>query len=395
MNDVENLLKMDPNLKSSPKNKSVFIFFGKAVTTSNLLDIFKIARDNIDRDKLIDFVKKINKPEFEALIYPSGRFQMMIDAQKLYSDQMIYADATDDEDKAYYQKIKKYIPKMSSSLEKLKNIKTPDEKEFESRSECFKLFQSSWLNPKQGPIIASLCFLPCYFKEATYAQMEEAWKEISLQIKEKGDPVDVYDKLIYSNYTYCTDAYNFLLEYHKSGICNCECGSFLFYLLKRDSFLFVEHGHIFVGFDLEKGFETTKNEVVSIDSENIQFGFYSEQTVGIYILFFANRYHNTTFIFTEMLNIDAEDRDIVNSLLKCNRKAVKTLLDSNSFDIIILQSLCYFQKRLINFEGLIELNKKYFKSDVSDILKGVVYTEKDFIKRMEQFTSTLGQFIKS
>lgn len=367
---MQRLLEMDPNLKLVKEKPKIYLYFGTAVTPSNWLEIFRKARENIDPDVLL---KNFPTEEFKPLFYSSGRFQMMLEAQNLTMEALLGTTGN------------KTLNLKKKSLERFKNFKIQN---FEDRKECFSLFQKSWLNPDQGPIIASLCFLPCYFRQASYSQMEEAWMVMSKKINSELDPLVNYDKFIYSDYTFCTNAYNFLLEYYNSGICNCECGSLLLFLISKicnkKVFLFVTGDHIFVGFNLNKGFETTTNQVVNV--KNVKFGMYSEQIIGIYILILANREFNTSFILEKILDINVDEKDIVKSLGECNRKAVKNLLDSNTFDIIVANAICQYQKRVFNFEDIIHINsEKYFERDVQDILNNVKYTESDLRLRHLEF----------
>lgn len=410
---MEELLNLDPNLKTnSPKS---VLFFNNIVAKTDKLTIFNIARKNIPENVLFQFVKKSNNNIFEPLLYSKSKYELFERINNIKLELLLLRDSVNDKDIDNYKNLSFDLNKLINAFNKypVKNysfidvpkIKTEENKLLDPiiKENCYDLLQQSWFF--EGPIVASLCFAACFNKEASFKALKRVWFDILSTIEEykNEDPIFIYNSMSKeSDRLYCSASYNFLLEFYEKGLCNCTCGSYLFFLISKirpienkKVFLFIEQGHMYPAFDTETKFETTITPGQKLKITNkIYYGLYSEQMVGIFILFYTLKTSYKTidncFLLKEVLSIDIQN-EVVYSLINADRSAIKNYLDSNTFDIVITMLILICKNiKCDRFYGtLVKLNSEYFKKDVEDILNNVVYTKKELQDRMIEFTNKI------
>ncbi len=134
----------------------------------------------------------------------------------------------------------------------------------------------------------------------------------------------------------------------------------------------------------EYGGEITKAKYI----EEIEYGIYSTQIMGLYVLFQASkRYshkYNLLELFQKMFNpkVELKLSNIGKILLGINRYFIKTPLDSNAFDLLITQIIGGTSLRLKVLYTLHKNNnKKYIQKDLHDIFIDKIFTSEDIKQR--------------
>jgi len=284
--------------------------------------------------------------------------------------------------------------------------------------DAFKLFSDLWHREEYGPIPATMIYLGYTIDKIPMRALQRAWVEMRKSIlsqKEK-NLGEIYQNLSGNfDYTYCTDQYNFLFDFYNKGICNCECGSYLVMqiskVLKPPSqtiFAISEsHAKIISNYqEVPHILETTDvktlyHPLVYLADEGIFYSIFSEQLLALHIFIISVRSselgERTYFYRTvaKMIGLDTS-LSLKEALRSCDRRSVKTLLDSNSFDILVTILFSVLTGANVPYNFCYELNKKYISLDIWDALSpSNKPTEKELRERMLQFTEELGKEFES
>jgi len=206
------------------------------------------------------------------------------------------------------------------------------------------------------------------------------------------------------DYAYCSKKYNFLVEFYEKGLCNCECGSYMVFMMSKiihsPPLLYVtlpRHSAILTQITgVFKKFETTaKDEHFSdIDINNIELAIGSEQILALQMILLsqisrtqsADRKDILYKLLKEMLDIDTT-LDLKEALRNADRTPVRSLLDSNTFDIISGAVYCYLKG--IGMLSLFKtLNKEYVTGDI-EVFFGLRRSEETLEERMISFSEKL------
>jgi hypothetical protein len=274
------------------------------------------------------------------------------------------------ESKKVSAKIKKSPEILTQAVDKFKNCD-------------FKLYERLWNDIKNyGPLIASLIFGGCLKTKAIMPSLMKVWIEfrntitdIAKKLSQKKSKIPlfvrIYEELV-SKETNCyfkKGSINFLTDLYIDGSCNCQCGTYLGYILSE---MFPEPGfqvfpvhidaHIYlIIFDKEKNifqFETTgvmdfykplngqkfRDEFLNI------FG--NEQLLGLFAIDQSIPYQTErmgTDLFLDMIDYDSEQADYLkynyedkDALLyfKKGFSTVNKILIKTPLDITTLVNLC-------------------------------------------------------
>jgi hypothetical protein len=302
------------------------------------------------------------------------------------------------------------------------DVKISIEKRIEKNDCDYKEFENTWNDKNYGPIIASLTYIGCIVNDIPMKALKNVWYTLLSTINNihktnKFDFIGIYDILAKKTleYSYCTESFNFLVDYFEKGLCNCECGSFLSFMISRlypsqlysKTFLGITPGHASLfTIDDEKNifeFETTVygGKLFPIPNERIdeiEYAIYSEQVLGLYILFNSNSRSKHLFyltnLFVKMFNVkrDIKESNFCQILLEIDRKFIKTPLDNNAFDIIILETIFRLEKSTM--KKVIKNNNKYIKKDMIDILKKKSFNLKDVQRRTKKHIEEIKKILQ-
>jgi len=287
--------------------------------------------------------------------------------------------------------------KVSSELTSLyKNVKDCDYKEYE------KLWNDK---DNYGPVVSTLTFLGCLKEKIPMQALKRTWIDLKKKIRSsKLLPFfRQYKLLVDDSYQYCIGSYNFLVNFYEKGICNCECGSFLAFMIskinggKKPIFAIAVTGHMLIlesrpGEQLNNWtqFETTvtggdDTKLTQKNYETIHFAIFTEQIMALYILIYSARTALNNSIFEKMLGINFETMSLEEILIKADRTAVKTPLESNTFDLLL-----YSKSKNKGISAAYANNRrKYINQDMYDVANGVQFTAEDLKRRADEHRQQL------
>lgn len=304
------------------------------------------------------------------------------------------------------------------------NLKVKQRKpELESvllKTNCdFKEMETLWNDKMYGPIPAMFIYLGCTFDKINEKALKRTWlslrRDIMKIMKISPHYAYIYEQLTgLHEYAYCKWEFNFLIDFYEKGLCNCECGSFLVFTIAKmvpykdyKCFLVLTKNHIqpvfMKNFDDNFTFETTiiggsvVNNSDALDDAN--FAIYSEQIVAIYILTISSaRLLKPEYVklINEILDLDIKNKSLEENFLMMNRTAVKTLLDSNTLDILVFIAYTYehFEDSKKYIKECYTLNQSYIGYDLIDICRGVIPTRQQLSSRKTEFQGKLANLFK-
>jgi hypothetical protein len=291
-----------------------------------------------------------------------------------------------------------FTTSQESSLPVIKQVSKEGYEEFEknlsvileANKECdYKLFEKLWHDSDYGPVIAATIYEGC-FKDrkiegsVPMRALMNAWISFRKRIfdiakileprRKLNVPffVQIYDYIVSSetNCYYQLMSTNFLANLYFYGNCNCQCGSFLAFVLSRmfpekDYMTFLNFAQSHVSLlivdtrTLQKyKFETTAitpdKFFEPIQSVDIIALMYSEQVAGLFVLAASNK-KDLYPIILQMLNASGCDLDGS----KINWSSAKSTNDLYGI-FAILKRICK-PKDLVDNKGTIEAFEKMIR----------------------------------
>ncbi len=317
------------------------------------------------------------------------------------------------------QRIRKALSKFGSHKLPL-TVKTPvvrikEDKEskltsvFENVKLCdYNEYEKLWNDVENyGPIASTLIYLGCLKDKISMHALKRTWIDLKRTIKTNSRKhfSEQYKLLVDQTYQYCSNNYNFLVSFYEKGICNCECGSFLSFIMTRINpgpitFAIVVPQHILIlqsvphsTVDKWIEFETTVPGGLSRPLEpknllNLNYAIFSDQIMALSILISSARFNDYTVksIVGKMLGIDFTTMTLDEILRKADRRAVKTPLESNTFDILLFRE--FTQNDL---DKVYKNNRKYIYQDMMDIVNGKQFSPEILKARAIQHRSELNR----
>lgn len=290
----------------------------------------------------------------------------------------------------------------------------------------YKEFEKLWNDENYGPIIASLIYSGCIKEKIPMKALRYVWYTLLGMVDKKKPFYEIYEELAKDTleYTYCSNSFNFLVDYYEKGLCNCECGSILSFTLSKlfptskfpKVFTAIEENHVKVLAISDMGksfeFETTVygGKLIKISTlKGIQYAIYSEQVMGIYVIFNSllmrinkeRRQSLFPLLLQKMFLIEEISLKNIGKILKnVDRFFIKTTLDSNAFDMIILNVMIVLldippivDKRIT--KGVYANNEQYIRMDFKSIYSNSKPTAVNITERARLHADQIQKIVNS
>jgi hypothetical protein len=297
-----------------------------------------------------------------------------------------------------------------------------------------------------GPVAATLIYLGCLENKIPMFALKKTWIEIKKTI-ESHQPKhfsEIYKLMVDQTYQYCSNQYNFLVGFYERGICNCECGSFLTFMMTKLNAIITQHTikatslkildttqtipvtfaivvprHILI---LESNvaskrmlmnlnswyeFETTipgglRTHITDENKAQMKFAIFTEQIMALYIIVQSMRMDRKSHepILGKMLGVDFLAMSFEEIMQKADRRAVKSPLESNTFDILLCIA-CYKSFKIQDecLDIIYDLNRKYIEEDMLKVaisnLKGVNFPKEILENRATAFRQKLIEIVRN
>lgn len=265
----KDLFEYFKNFDSLSKSKIVFgekILETCFISPKDILDRIKTDetyKEQVEIKLMILYNKKININNIEALLDFNNIISRILQSyQKSYSKRYMKLIWNLYLLKTYPSEYKNEVSKQISNIEnelinEYKNEEQEDDDKDENRKEKLKRikrfenkdaydkFQDLWNNKEFGPIVATLIYMAYMHDGLDFDKLVEAWKGMLKKIYEIKDtydknkeniPLFVYIFLEIKRNVLCyysSDNYNFVKDFLLYGSCNCECGSYLVFVLSK------------------------------------------------------------------------------------------------------------------------------------------------------------------
>jgi hypothetical protein len=237
--DILERMKTDEKYKEQVEIK-LMILYGEKINTNNIEPLLDF--NNIISRIIQSYQKSYSKRYRELIwnlyllkIYPS-KYKSEVSKQILNIENELINEYKNEEQEKYDDDDD---DKEENRKEKLKRIKR-----FENK-EPYDKYQDLWNNKEFGPIVATMIYMAYIHDGLEFDKLVEAWEKMLREIYKIKDtydknkeniPLFVYIFLEIKRNVLCyytSDKYNFVKDFLLYGSCNCECGSYLVFVLSK------------------------------------------------------------------------------------------------------------------------------------------------------------------